>query len=61
MFDPNPPRRGRAKTWSPIGIAPSFWNSLPDAAKLTIKRVINKALMTYLKASLPTKITIKVR
>ena len=61
VFDPNPPRRGRAKTWSPSGIAPSFWNSLPDAARLTIKRVINKALRAYLKASLPTKITIKVR
>ena len=60
-FDPAPPRRGRSKTWSPSGIAPSFWNTLPDAAKTAIKRIINKAMMTYIRASLPQKITIKVR
>ena len=60
-FDPAPPRRGKAKAWTPSGIAPSFWNSLPDAAKLTIKRLLNKALRAYFKASFPTKITLKVR
>jgi hypothetical protein len=61
VFDPNPPRRGRSKTWNPKGIAPSFWNTLTDAAKLGVKRIINKALMGYIRANLPKKITIKVR
>jgi hypothetical protein len=61
VFNPNPPRRGRAKTWSPSGIAPSFWNTLSEAARSAIKKAINKALMAYIKASFPTKITLKVR
>jgi hypothetical protein len=61
VFDPNPPRRGRSKTWNPKGIAPSFWNTLSDSAKLGVKRIINKALMAYIRATLPKKLTIKVR
>lgn len=60
-FNPNPPRRGRAKTWNPSGIAPSFWNTLPDAARSSIKKIVNKAIMIYMKDSLPKKITLKVR
>ena len=61
VFDPAPPRRGRSKTWSPSGIAPSFWNTLPPSAIAGIKRIMMKAMKDFVKVSLPKAFTIKVR
>ena len=61
VFDPKPPRRGRARKWSPKGIAPSFWNTLPPSAITGIKRIMIKAMKAFVKASLPKSFTIKVR
>lgn len=59
-FDPNPPRRGRKKTWSPSGIAPSFFTSLGGKNRERLFMMMKTAMVRYAKSLLPSKITLKV-
>jgi len=60
-FNPSPPRRRGSRNWSPSGIAPSFWNTIPLGAMNKIKGDILNAMKVFAVSQLPKKFTIKVR